>query len=119
VLYTGHPGANYRPPRPLGTGQDDDDDDDEYENNGQYSNQHANDDDDDYNPRNRNRIRVFKENKKLTHQEKRNAMKKRRLDMTGARPQQGTKEWVLMKKAERRGRGDKTHDDSKYTMRRR
>lgn len=42
--------------------------------------------------------------------------KRRRKDN---RPVTGTKEWVLLKKAERRRRGEKTTEDTKYTMRKR
>lgn len=35
------------------------------------------------------------------------------------RPVTGTRDWVLLKKEERRRRGMKTTADSKYTMRRR
>lgn len=42
--------------------------------------------------------------------------KRRRRDN---RPVTGTKEWVLLKKAERRRRGERTTEDTKYTMRKR
>lgn len=60
----------------------------------------------------RDRERVKRSRSALHHQQR----KRRREDN---RPVSGTKEWVLMKKAERRRRGEKTSGDTKYTMRQR
>ena len=124
VLYSGNPGRDYRPPRPLGTGEEILGEDDNGSG-GRYNNGYGAEDDDDdadqYDNKGRKKIRVFGNQKQQfggggSH----GAMKKRRVEDLGARPKQGTKEWVLMKKAERRNRGDRTHDDSsRYTMRRR
>lgn len=127
VLYSGHPGANYRPPRPLGTGEEDDEDYDAYYNNNNENQDGADGDNDgdadggEFDNKGRRKVRVFNNvSGKDRHDfgANQSAMKRRRVD-AGARPKQGSKNWVLMKKAERRNRGEKTFDDSKYTMRRR
>jgi 18S rRNA (guanine1575-N7)-methyltransferase len=105
VIYAGHAPAGYKPPAPLmgdegdavGTGYSDDDDAD-----GQYGGKGG---------EVRRKVRVY-------GNEQRSQFKRRRTDDT-ARPETGSKQWVLLKKAERRSRGDATTQDSKYTMRRR
>lgn len=125
VIYSGHPGANYVPPQPLTAGddysedvlgqEDDDGDDDDGDNQSQmdpaaaqfYGRPRQQD---------QEKVRVYGGGGGGKARGK--GMKYRRVD-DGARPEKGSREWVLMKKAQRRARGEKTSGDSKYTMRRR
>lgn len=117
VLYAGQPGAGYRPPQPL-TGDPVDYDD--------VNSQDASDDDDgeddeevygDSDDEEEEQIVDGKRVKTCARgRPNKRGAKRRRTDQ---RPTTGSKEWVLMKKAERRRRGQNTTEDSKYTLRKR
>ena len=118
VIYAGQAPHGYMPPRPLDGNpeglddvrsdeeevEDDDDDDDEDDD----------DDDDENDAVGGKRIRIGGRPHNGGGREQ--PTKRRRKDN---RPATGTKEWVLLKKAERRKFGLKTSDDTKYTMRQR
>jgi 18S rRNA (guanine1575-N7)-methyltransferase len=115
VLYAGQPGGNYSPPQPLLgdpvdyddvdadelTEEDEDDEEDEEV-----------EDEDDAMGEGGKRIRTCARSRPQGGQK----AKRRRKDN---RPATGSREWVLLKKDERRRFGLKTSEDSKYTMRRR
>lgn len=118
VLYAGQPGGNYRPPQPLlGEPVDYDDiDADEAmdtEEEEESSGAEERDDDEDAMDENGKRIRTCA---RARPQFGAKQAKRRRKDN---RPVTGSRDWVLMKKEERRRFGLKTSEDSKYTMRRR
>mmetsp|Transcript_72268 Transcript_72268/g.83949 ORF Transcript_72268/g.83949 Transcript_72268/m.83949 type:complete len:381 (-) Transcript_72268:71-1213(-) len=122
VLYAGQPGAGYRPPQPLTgepedyedvnsqdeTGSDDDGDDEDESGDEEY---HGEAGEDEYEMVDGKRVKTCA--RARPHHR---GAKRRRTDQ---RPTTGSKDWVLMKKAERRRRGQKTTEDSKYTLRKR
>lgn len=116
VLYAGQPGGNYRPPQPLlgepvdyddveGSSDEDEDEDEDVD--------EEQEDEEDGVDENGKRIRTCARSRPQYGQKQ---TKRRRKDN---RPVTGTRDWVLLKKEERRGFGLKTSADSKYTMRRR
>lgn len=117
VLYAGQSPSGYHPPEPL-TGEepsgyddvdsaDGSDEEDEDEEMSEYS-----DDEGEGEEGGRNAIQTAgRQRIRGRHQQKR-----RRKDNG---PATGTKDWVLLKKEQRRKYGLKTTEDSKYTMRRR
>lgn len=134
VIYSGFPGATYTPTPPLEVGEDYDEDilgeeqNDEDEEGAEDFD--VDDDDDDeagdrtkamfqnrLRQQDQDKVRVFGGDGKKGRGGR--GMKRRRLDQAGARPETGSREWVMMKKAQRRSRGEKTFDDSKYSQRKR
>ncbi|KAG5494009.1 hypothetical protein JKF63_01842 [Porcisia hertigi] len=130
VLQAGQVQGGFVPPPAL-TGEVENDgdengsdDDSEYDGEEYYSS--GDDDDDDENddglhsPNSRKRVRVGGRDAHPHSQRARassaHGHKRRRKDN---RPVTGTRDWVLLKKEERRRRGYKTTADSKYTMRQR
>lgn len=114
VIYAGHVPHGYRTPEPLSgdPAEDEADEGDDAEECEENNDDSEADDDDGAeggiaNPANK-RARCERSSQ---HGKK---AKQRRQE---GRPSTGTKEWVLMKKAERRRFGLKTTADSKYTMR--
>lgn len=110
VLQAGQVAGGFVPPagltgEPEEIGYDDEEDDEEDE-----------EVDEDEEGGGRSRIRVAGRDRNRI---KRNqvALARRKRGRADARPKTGSKEWVLLKKAERRRRGYKTTTDSKYTMR--
>ena len=107
VIYAGLATEGYKPPLPLGVehapavDEDDDDDDDEFE-------------------APRQKVKVVR-NASRHSKNHEHASKKKRNEDGSFRPNVGTKEWVLMKKAERRSRAgaESVTDDTRYTMRKR
>eukprot|EP00796_Vickermania_ingenoplastis_P007301 gene7301-5143_t len=68
----------------------------------------------------RDRVRVGgRDREALKRSRSSHAQRDRKRRRKDNRPAAGTKEWVLMKKEERRRRGLKASEDSKYTMRKR
>jgi 18S rRNA (guanine1575-N7)-methyltransferase len=118
VLYAGQPGGNYRPPQPLlGEPADYDDVDvDEVDDDEEGEDEDVDEEleeDDATMDENGKRIRTCARSRP---QYGKPQTKRRRKDN---RPVTGTRDWVLLKKDERRTFGLKTTADSKYTMRRR
>uniref|UniRef100_A0A0A9YM10 Putative methyltransferase WBSCR22 n=1 Tax=Lygus hesperus TaxID=30085 RepID=A0A0A9YM10_LYGHE len=123
-------GTGFEPPAPL-TSSAKDSDDDSY--NDSYD---CNNDNDDFDEESENRSdcderssfdriqvgqrhggnRAKRARADSAHGTQQQQRQRRRKDN---RPATGTREWVLLKKDERRRRGLKTTDDSKYTMRQR
>ncbi|AYU82612.1 methyltransferase-like protein [Leishmania donovani] len=129
VLQAGQVQGGFVPPAALtgeveGDGDDDGSDgDSEYDGEEYYGSGEDGDDDDDddglHNPNSRKRVRVGGRDAhhgKRARASSEHGQKRRRKDN---RPVTGTREWVLLKKEERRRRGYQTTADSKYTMRRR
>lgn len=113
VLYAGQPGGNYRPPQPLtGTPEEDYADVDSREGSdvADTDEDEEIDEEDDESAHDGKRVRTCGRSRPNKHR------KRQRRD---ARPTTGSKEWVLMKKEERRKFGLRTTEDTKYTMRRR
>lgn len=118
VIYAGTTGSGgYVPPKPLTENEDD-----EYEfTDEEYSGEEdeEEDEDEDENTRKRKiagRVRVDGRDRRNKFAAAAADRKKRRKDN---RPMTGTKEWVLLKKSQRRKFGLETKPDNKYTMRRR
>ncbi|KPA82348.1 methyltransferase-like protein [Leptomonas pyrrhocoris] len=126
VLQAGQVAGGFVPPPALTTEAEDDADeeDSEYEGEEEY---HGSDDDDDdgaggpfRDPHSRKRVHVGGRDTDHHHKRARassaHGHKRRRKDN---RPETGSRDWVLLKKEERRRRGYTTSADSKYTMRQR
>lgn len=116
VIYAGTTGSGgYVPPEPL-TGNPDSDDD-EYTDEEYSGEEDEEEEETQRRPvRINNRVRVDGRDRRNKHAAAAADRKKRRKDN---RPVAGTKEWVIMKKGQRRSFGIETRPDTKYTMRRR
>eukprot|EP00744_Colponema_vietnamica_P013148 GILI01018446.1.p1 GENE.GILI01018446.1~~GILI01018446.1.p1 ORF type:complete len:365 (-),score=82.95 GILI01018446.1:71-1165(-) len=119
VIYAGSAGSGgYVPPAPLtGNASDDDDEYTDEEYSGEEYEEEEEQDQVSRGPMKLgNRARVDGRDRRNKHAAAAADRKKRRKDN---RPVTGTKEWVLMKKGQRRSFGVETRPDTKYTMRRR
>lgn len=110
VIYAGLATAGYQPPRPLGEGENE-----EAYNSDDVDGDSDDDADQDGAGDSKGQVRVF------PRERRRNARMTGQPEGRGRtrRPKKGTKEWVLMKKDQRRKFGEETRPDSKYTARKR
>lgn len=120
VLYAGQTGGGYKPPQPL-TGEPTDYDDvdsadvsDEEDGDIEHEEYSESESEEDGNAAGEGRDRIRTAGRQRP--KRRKGAKRHRKD---SRPETGTKDWVLLKKSERRKFGLKTTEDSKYTMRKR